>query len=153
MLTDVNFTIIITDSMGNVNNTIDIIASDCVDDTLTCGDYLTEFNYTSIDGLEINEPYNVSITTSINETNTTYTVDTPVVTIIENTTIPGKDIISYLMCILLVGVQHNNSVIIDISLIYLVYVYVFVNQISYVFSQTRAGFDTHNDQAHFLLDT
>ena len=91
MLADVNFTITITDSMGNVSRTINVTAQDCVPNTMTCGEYLTEFSYTSVDGLEQNEPYNVSIRTNINETNTMHRLLTPVVSIIANTTIPGKD--------------------------------------------------------------
>ena len=97
MLTDVNFTITITDSMGIVNRNINISAYDCDSNLMSCGEYLTEFNYTSIDGLQKNEPYNVSVRTSINETNTMYILRTPVVSIIANTTIPGKDIIMFKM--------------------------------------------------------
>ena len=108
MLTDVNFTITITDSMGNVNRTIIISASDCVHNIMTCGEYLTEFNYTSVDGLEQNEPYNVSIRTSINEINTMHIVRTPVVSIMANTTIPGKNIISQYLLVhfVIIGISQ-----------------------------------------------
>ena len=89
MLSDVNFTITITDSMGAVNRTINIIADSCVHNA-TCGKYLTEFNYTNVDGLEKNEAYNVSIAASINETKNMHELLTPVVSVIANTTIPGK---------------------------------------------------------------
>ena len=94
MLSEVNFTITITDSMGTVNGTVNrtmnIHANDCVASTMTCGEHLTQFNYTSIDRLGVNELYNVSIATSINETNTMYRLLTPVVSITANTTIAGE---------------------------------------------------------------
>ena len=90
MLSEVKFTIKITDSMGNLNRIVNIHANDCINFTMTCGEHLTEFDYTSIDGLAINEVYNVSIRTTINETNTMHIVRTPVVSIIENTTIVGE---------------------------------------------------------------
>ena len=90
MLSEVNFTITITDSMGTVNRTVNIHANDCVASTMTCGEHLTQFNYTSIDRLGVNEVYNVSIATSINETNTMYILLTPVVSITANITIAGE---------------------------------------------------------------
>ena len=101
MLSEVNFTIIVTDSMGS-NITVDICANDCINSTLTCGEHLTEFNYTSIDGLAVNEVYNVSVRTTINETNTMHVVRTPVVSIIESTTIPGELYYSS-MCIIVIS--------------------------------------------------
>lgn len=89
MLTEVNFTITITDSMGNVNRTVDICASDC-DIEMTCGGHLAQFTYTAIDGLKQYELYNVSIKTTFNETNTMHVVRTPVVSITANTTIAGN---------------------------------------------------------------
>ena len=89
MLSEVNFTITITDNMANVNRTLNIRANEC-DLTMTCGEYLTEFSYGSIDGLGVNEVYNISITTTINETNTMHILRTPVVSITANTTIPGE---------------------------------------------------------------
>ena len=97
MLSDVNFTITITDSMGIVNRTIDIVANNCISNTMTCGEYLTEFNYANVDELEKNEAYNVSITTSIDETNNVHVLLTPVVSIIANTTIPGKVLLIILL--------------------------------------------------------
>ena len=90
MLSEVNFTITITDSMGNMNGTVNIHANECNVSTMMCGEHLTEFNYNSIDGLGVNEVYNVSIRTSINETNTMHVVRTPVVNTILNNTIAGK---------------------------------------------------------------
>ena len=90
MLSEVNFTITITDSMGNLNRTVNIHGSNCINATLTCGEHLTEFNYYSIDGLGVNGVYNVSIRTTINETNTIHVVRTPVVSILAITTIEGE---------------------------------------------------------------
>ena len=90
MLSEVNFTITITDSMGNLSRTVNIHASDCINSTMTCGEHLTEFNYNSIDGLGVNEAYNVSIRTTINETNTMHVVHTPVVSLLSITMIEGK---------------------------------------------------------------
>ena len=90
MLSEVNFTFTIIDSMGNVNRTVNIQANDCVLPGMTCGEHLTQFNYTSIDRLGVNKVYNVSVTTTINETNTMYILHTPVVSITTNTTIVGQ---------------------------------------------------------------
>ena len=90
MLSEVNFTIIITDSMGNINRTVNIQANNCVLPEMTCGEHLTEFSYNSIDRLGVNEEYDVSITTSINETNTMYMLLTPVVSITANTIIASE---------------------------------------------------------------
>lgn len=89
MLSDVNFTITI-DIMGMPSFTDDIIAGDC-DNMTSCGQYLTQFDYTSeIVGLANNTLYDVSITTSINQTNSMHVLQTPVVTITANTTISGN---------------------------------------------------------------
>ena len=89
MLTEVNFIITITDNMGNVNRTVNILASDC-DIAMTCGGYHAQFTYTAIDGLKQYELYNVSIRTTFNETITLHVVRTPVVSITANTTIAGN---------------------------------------------------------------
>ena len=90
MLSEVNFTITITDSMGNTNGTVNICASECNVSAMTCGEHLTEFTYNSIDGLGVNEVYNVSIRTTINETNTMHVVRTPVVSILSITAISSE---------------------------------------------------------------
>lgn len=87
MLSEVNFTITI-DSMGSVERVMDINADSCSKDTMTCGQYLTRFTYSGLVGLTNNTLYNVSISTSINDT--MYSVNTPVVTITMNTTHPGQ---------------------------------------------------------------
>ena len=111
MLSEVNFTITITDSMGSLYRIVNIRANDCMNSTLTCGEHLTEFDYTSIDGLAVNEVYNVSIRTTINEP-TMHEVLTPVVSIIENTTIEGELHCSSMCIILKLSVISN---FVDIS--------------------------------------
>ena len=110
MLSEVNFTITITDSMGVMNRTVNIHANDCSVSTMTCGEHLTEFTYTSIDGLGVNEVYDVSISTTINETNTMHVVRTPVVSIMKNTTIQGELCCNSMFIILNVCLLISNFV-------------------------------------------
>lgn len=93
MLSEVNFTITVTNSMGN-DSIVHIQAETCMNETLGCGQHLTEFTYLLIDGLTPNLPYNVSISTAINETNSMHVVRTPLVSITANTTIPGKPVVT-----------------------------------------------------------
>lgn len=90
MLSEVNFTITITDSMGNVSRTVEVYAGDCTN-AMICGDHLSEFRYNDyIGGLRQHELVNVSINTIITSNSTMHVVRTPMVNITTNVTIPGE---------------------------------------------------------------